>query len=59
MTGNTTDVSGSGVMAMAMVLCNVVVLKNAYLIHAKWYWMLLVTVPVMVFALIDFYRSRL
>jgi hypothetical protein len=58
MTGNTTDVAGSGAMAMAMVLCNAVVLKNAYLVHEKWYWMLLVTVPVMVYALIDFYRSR-
>ncbi|MBB1285754.1 hypothetical protein HRH25_15325 [Flavisolibacter sp. BT320] len=58
MTGNTTYVAGSGAMAMAMVLCNAVVLKNAYLIHEKWYWMLLVTVPVMVYALIDFYRSR-
>ena len=58
MTGNTTDVAGSGAMAMAMVLCNAVVLKNAYLIHEKWYWMLLVTIPVMVYALIDFYRSR-
>ena len=59
MTGNTTDVTGSGAMAVAMVLCNAVVLKNAYLIHEKWYWMLLLTVPVMVYALIDFYRSRL
>ena len=58
MTGNTTDVAGSGAMAMAMVLCNAVVLKNAYLIHEKWYWMLLVTIPVMVYALIDFYRCR-
>ena len=58
MTGNTTDVSGSGVMATAMVLCNAIVLKNAYIIHEKWYWMLLVTVPVMVFSLIEFYRSR-
>lgn len=46
-------------MAMAMVLCNAIVLKNAYLIHEKWYWMLLVTVPVMIYALIDLYRSRL
>ncbi|NTS40402.1 hypothetical protein HRG84_05750 [Flavisolibacter sp. BT320] len=58
MTGNTTDVSGSGVVALAMVLFNAVVLKNAYLVHEKWYWMLLFTIPAMVYALIGLYRSR-
>lgn len=58
MTGNTTGVSGSGVAAMAMVLCNAIVLKNAYVIHNKWYWMLLITLPAMVFALIEFYRNK-
>ncbi|MDQ3277525.1 MAG: hypothetical protein M3Q06_04320 [Bacteroidota bacterium] len=59
MTGNTTDVSGSGVAAMAMILCTVIVLKNAYVIHNKWYWMLLITIPATVYSLIDFYRRRL
>ncbi|HEV7332749.1 MAG TPA: hypothetical protein VGN63_17050 [Flavisolibacter sp.] len=59
MTGNTTDVSGSGVAAMAMVLCNTIVLKNAYLIDKSWYWMLLITIPAMVYAIFDFHRSRL
>lgn len=58
MTGNTADASGSGVVALAMVLFNAIVLKNAYLIHEKWYWMLFLTVPAMVYALIGLYRSR-
>lgn len=45
-------------MAMAMLLCDAIVLKNAYVIHEKWYWMLLITLPVTVFACIGFYRSR-
>jgi hypothetical protein len=58
MTGNTTDATSSGAMAMAMILCDAIVLKNAYIMHEKWYWMLLVTIPVTVYAIIDFYRSR-
>jgi hypothetical protein len=58
MTGNTADASGNGVVALAMVLFNAVVLKNAYLIHGNWYWMLLLTIPAMVYALIGLYRSR-
>ena len=55
---NEQSASAIGEWALATVLLNALVLKMGYLVHAHWYWTLLLTLPVMIQALIDVSRER-
>lgn len=58
MMGKTTRATTTGAVAMVMVLSNAIVLKYGYILHPKWYWMLLITLPLAIYSLIDLYRNK-
>jgi len=59
MTENSKDVSVSGTIALLTAVGNTIILRNGFLFHGGWYWVLLLTVPLLVFSLVDLYKSRL
>jgi hypothetical protein len=36
-----------------VVLINVIVLKQAYIVNENWYWLLALTIPILIFAIIE------
>lgn len=41
----------SGIILLVLVLINAVVLRTAYTVNEKWYWALLVSLPLLVIAI--------
>jgi len=46
-------VSVSGIVIVLFVLLNIAVLKEAYISNVKWYWALLVTLPLLLLAIFN------
>jgi hypothetical protein len=51
MTENQKEISAGGIMVVFLILANVITIKNAYLLHQDWYWLLLLTIPLQLIAL--------
>jgi hypothetical protein len=59
MTRNHSMVSSTGTIDFWLLLLNAVVLKNGFIIHEKWYWLLVITIPLQILALISFRKKVL
>jgi hypothetical protein len=52
MTRNQKKISANGSLALLLLLINANILKSGWIIHANWYWLLLLTIPLQVAALV-------
>lgn len=57
MTENHKEVSAGGTIVLLLVLVNVITLKNAFIFHKDWYWLLLLTIPLQLIALMAHRRK--
>jgi hypothetical protein len=48
-----------GPLLVAVILINVIVVKRAFTSDAKWYYMLIISLPLAIVAIIDYRRGRL
>ncbi|MBD0286037.1 MAG: hypothetical protein ICV79_11535 [Flavisolibacter sp.] len=53
MSRNPQTVSAHGVAMLLSAIANAVVLRNGLTINEKWYWALILTVPMLLFVLMD------
>jgi hypothetical protein len=47
-----------GVIALLSFLATAIVLSNALVLNPKWYWLLWITVPMLIIALLRLHRKR-
>jgi|GEM_PF-942334 len=50
--------SHCGVIALLSFLATAIVLSNALVQNPKWYWLLWITVPMLIIALLRLHRKR-
>lgn len=50
---NQKQISISGIIILILILFNVIVVRNAYVINEKWYWAMIVSVPLLLIAIRD------
>jgi hypothetical protein len=48
-----------GPLLVAVILINVIIVKRAFTADVKWYYMLIISLPLAIVAIIDYRRSRL
>jgi hypothetical protein len=51
-------ISVSDHIIFLLLLTNVIALKNAFVIREKWYWVLVITIPLFIVSLIMCRRKR-
>ena len=51
-------ISVSDHIMFLQLLMNAVILKNAFVVHEKWYWLLVITIPMFLASLITYRRKR-
>lgn len=51
MSENQKEVSGRGVFMLLSLLLNAVILKQAFINHVNWYWLLIISLPLFVISL--------
>ena len=47
-----------GLIALLSFLATAIVLSNALVLNPKWYWLLWITVPMLIIALLRLHRKR-
>jgi hypothetical protein len=52
------EISANSNIAFLLLLFNVIVLESGFTIHEKWYWFLVVTIPLQLITLIPFRRKN-
>jgi len=45
--------SENGLVLLMAVLINVIILKQAYIVNENWYCLLALTIPILIFAIIE------
>lgn len=45
--------SEKGMILLIVVLINVITLKQAYIVNENWYWVLALTIPILIFAILE------
>ena len=58
MTRNHKIVSISGITLLLMLLINTVILRHAYTSNTDWYWVLIITLPLLIIAIIDTQQKK-
>lgn len=58
MPGKEVNVSAAGTALLLFVLLNAAVLKFAFLNSPKWYWGLVVTMPMLLVSVYDYVKNR-
>jgi len=43
--------SENGMILLMVVLINVIILKQAYIVNVNWYWLLALTIPMLIIAI--------
>jgi len=57
MQGNQQQVSLSGASISFLFLLNAIILKQGFIANGKWYWLLSITLPLMIAAIIASYKK--
>jgi hypothetical protein len=55
---NQKRISVSGVIVLLLSLLNAVVLKQAFVAHSHWYWLLAITLPLLLISLLFFNKRQ-
>ena len=58
MSQNQQMVSARGMAMLISWIANTIVLRNGFVINEKWYWALVLTVPMLLFILMDKHKDR-
>lgn len=59
MTRDRSMVSATDTIDFWLLLVNAVILKNGFIIYERWYWLLVITIPLQLFAFISFRKKVL
>jgi hypothetical protein len=51
-------VSASGLIILVLVLSNVIAIKEAYIDNEKWYWVLFITLPLLLLAIVNIHDKH-
>lgn len=43
-----------GYTLLLLVMTNIIILKEGFIAHQSWYWLLIATLPLLVFSIITF-----
>ncbi|MEI6949206.1 hypothetical protein V9K67_18625 [Paraflavisolibacter sp. H34] len=57
MTENKERVSGDGAIVLFLLLANAIILENGMVLHAGWYGLLWLTLPLQVASLVAYLRN--
>ena len=57
MQGNPQQVSLGGASVSFLFLLNAIILKQGFIANGKWYWLLSITLPLMIAAIIASYKK--
>ena len=54
---NGKKISADGVLVLWLVILNTIILKQGFIAHPKWYFLLMLTIPLMLISLFVFRRK--
>ena len=58
MTGKQQPVSASGIIILFLVLLSAIAMKSGYISNEKWYWVLIVTLPLLLLAILNIRQKK-
>ena len=58
MTGKQNSPSASGIIILILVLLSAIAMKSGYISNEKWYWVLIVTLPLLLLAILNIRQKK-